>query len=79
MKNLMWSFVAVAALGVAGTTPAYAGSGQSIICKILPFLCPPSPVGGGGGNPSVPEPATLAVLGAGVAASLAARRRRGKK
>jgi hypothetical protein len=80
VKNIIWSLVAVAALGVAGTTPAYAASGgTSIICKILPFLCPPSPVGGGGGKPSVPEPATLAVLGAGVAASLAARRRRNKK
>lgn len=78
MKNLMWTVVAVAALGIAGTTPAYAGSG-SLLCKVLPFLCPPSPVGGGGGTPSVPEPETLAVLGAGVAASLAARRRRAKK
>lgn len=79
MKKIMWSLVAVAALGAAGTTPAYAGSGTGFLCKILPFLCPPSPTGSGGGNPSVPEPATLAVLGAGVAASLAARRRRAKK
>jgi hypothetical protein len=78
VKNFGLSLIAIAALGVAGTTPAYAGnSGAGLICKILPFLCPP-PVGGGGPPKSVPEPATMAVLAAGVAASLAARRRRDK-
>ena len=79
MKNLVWTLVAVAGLGIAGTTPAYAaGTGTSWICQILPFLCAPPPVSGGR-NPSVPEPETLAVLAVGVVASLVARRARSKK
>lgn len=78
VKNLGLSIVAIVALGVGVTTPAYASSGGSgFICKLLPFLCPPAP-GGSGPPKSVPEPATMAVLAAGVAASLAARRRRDK-
>jgi hypothetical protein len=79
MKNIALTLIAMAAVGAMGTTPAYAGGG-SAICKILPFLCPPAPGGNGGkGGTSVPEPATMAVLGAGAAAALAARRRRNKK
>jgi PEP-CTERM motif len=78
VKNLGLSLIAIVALGVGGTTPVYASSGGGgWICKILPFLCPPAP-GGNGPPKSVPEPATIAVLAAGVAASLAARRRRNK-
>jgi hypothetical protein len=78
VKNLSLSIVAILALGVGAVSPAYASSGGGgLICKILPFLCPPAP-GGNGPPKSVPEPATMAVLAAGVAATLAARRRRDK-
>jgi hypothetical protein len=77
VKNLGLSVVAIIALAGACTTPAYANGGGGFICRILPFLCPPAP-GGNGPPKSVPEPATMAVLAAGVAASLAARRRRDK-
>lgn len=79
MKNIALALIAMACISAMGTTPAYAGGYSSIICKFLPFLCPPAPGGGGGGGTSVPEPATLAVLGAGAAAAIAARRRRTKK
>jgi hypothetical protein len=83
MKQIMWTFVAVVAVGAMGVTPAYAsGGGGSWICGlpiIGKLLCPPAPGGGGGRGTSVPEPATLAVLGAGAVAAIAARRRRLKK
>jgi len=82
MKQIMWTFVAVVAVGAMGVTPAYASSGGSWICNlpiIGQYLCPPAPGSGGGGGTSVPEPATLAVLGAGAAAAIAARRRRRPK
>jgi hypothetical protein len=69
-----WTLLALAALVTFGL-PAHANS----TCKVVPSWCPP-PTGGGGGGTSVPEPATLAVLAAGVcAAGLAHRRRRNKK
>jgi PEP-CTERM motif len=81
MKNTLLSLVAIAALGVAGTLPAYASNdshGGGFLCS-LPFigklLCPPAP-GGGGGNSSVPEPTSLAILAAGAGLVGAAVRRR---
>ena len=83
MKNIVWTFIAMVAVGAMGTTPAYASGGSTPPWCNLPIigklLCPPAPGGGGGGGTSVPEPATLAVLGAGAAAAIAARRRRNKK
>jgi len=83
MKNFALTVIAMAALGAMGTTPAYAsgGGGSTWLCGlpiIGKLLCPPPP-GGGDGGISVPEPATLAVLGAGAGAALLARRRRNKK
>jgi hypothetical protein len=84
MKNIAWTFIAMAALGAMGTTPAYASGGErgdGWLCH-LPFigklLCPPPP-GEGGRGTSVPEPATLVVVGAGAAAAIAVRRRRRAK
>jgi hypothetical protein len=75
LKTSPGKLLAFAAL--ATFAPLAQASG--IICRILPFLCPPAP-GTGGGGTSVPEPATLAVLAVGAcAAGLAARRRRNKK
>ena len=83
MKSTLYTLVAIAALGVAGTTPAYAGSGGGFLCNlpiIGQFLCPPSPGGGGGRGGSVPEPASLAILAAGAGlVGAAVRRRRIKK
>lgn len=83
MKNISLIFIAMAAVGAMGTTPAYASGGGAFLCNIPvigKFLCPPTPGGGGGGGgTSVPEPATLAVLGAGAYAAIAARRRRERK
>ena len=83
MKSTLYTLVAIAALGVAGTTPAYASSGGAGWLCNLPIigqlLCPPAPGGGGGGG-SVPEPASLAILAAGAGlVGAAARRRRLKK
>lgn len=81
MKSTLYTLVAIAALGVAGTTPAYASSGGGFLCNlpiIGKLLCPPAPGGGGGG--SVPEPASLAILAAGAGlVGAAVRRRRIKK
>jgi PEP-CTERM motif len=76
VRKILWTVVAVIGLAALAAPPAHAGA----TCKIVPSFCPPPPAGGGGGGTqSVPEPATLGVLAAGVAAALAARRRRNKK
>jgi hypothetical protein len=77
VKKAAWTVLAVAALAVGGTTPAYAGTG--VLCKIIPWLCPPPPSGGTGGSSKVPEPETLTFLAIGAAAAAVAARRRSKK
>lgn len=83
MKNMIWSITAVLALGVVGTTPAYASGGGSVLCNlpiIGKLLCPPAPGGGGGGPSPAPEPTSLAILAAGAGiVSAAVRRRRMRK
>ena len=82
MKNIVWTALAMASLGVLGVSPAYASGTGGGFCNlpiIGAWLCPPPPGSGGGGTKSVPEPASLAVLAAGAcAAGIAARRRRRK-
>ncbi len=84
MKSTIWTTIAVAGLVAAGTTPAYASSGQAPWYCSLPvvgaLLCPPAPGGGGGGGNSVPEPTSLVILAAGAGlVGAAARRRRTRK
>lgn len=77
MKKTIQALVMAAAL-IGAMAPAQAGN----TCQLFGF-CPPSNGGGGGGghNPpsSVPEPAALALLGAGALAVFAVRRRKNSK
>lgn len=87
MRQVGWAFVAVAALMAAGTPFAEAG----VTCKVVPSWCPADNNLKGGDDKfvrtavestpktSVPEPASLLLLGAGVSAVGAAVARRRKR
>jgi hypothetical protein len=80
MKKALLLAAAVSVLYVGYMPTADAGE---VLCKLNPKACPKDPggPGGPGGGPvGVPEPATLALLGSGIAAlGVAAFRRRSKK
>ena len=80
MRKLGWALIGVTAFTAFGLQTAVAGE----TCKIVPSWCPADRDTGHGEQAratSVPEPATLMLLGAGVSAvgAAALRRRKNKK
>ena len=78
MRKVSFGLIAVTAAFALAAPLANAG----VSCKVIPAMCPADPPPPGGLHDtkthSVPEPATLTLLGAGVAAVGAAIARRRK-
>ena len=78
MRKVGLALIAVTA--VLSFAAPMANAGEVLGCKIVKTMCPADPPANykGDGTHSVPEPATLTLLGAGVAAVGAAIARRRK-